>query len=117
VSWYWQSGFSVLIFSRSRAVYKGFKIDWDIDECAEELPKPRKPSRKEITPVWRTILILSIPDKAHIPSITTDNFQAKKVTAAMNRFELLNMDGSDDGSHDDTFQTAAFMPTSIGVEV
>lgn len=61
--------------------YKGTKIDWDVDECAQPyaplLPKPRR----EVS-------------------------QPKKVsTAAANRFQLLNIDDDDDDEIASTFQS------------
>jgi len=68
----------------SRFRYKGTKIDWDVDECAQPYPKqPAKP-RKEAPP----------PKKA--------------TSGPANRFQLLNIDGGDDEELDDlsaTFQS------------
>jgi hypothetical protein len=58
-----------------RSTYKGSKIEWDNDDCAAALEKPI-PARKE-----------NLPTK-------------KKDPPLMNRFQLLNMDGTD-GSEDD----------------
>jgi hypothetical protein len=68
------------MFLRSRAVYKGSKIDWDIDECSDSLPKPKK-IRKELT-------------------------TSKKPSPIVNRFELLDMEGSGDGSLEDGHSTS-----------
>lgn len=73
--------------------YKGSKIDWDDDECAAPLEKPQV-SRRE-------------------------NAQPKKKDAPLiNRFQLLNIDGTEDGSEDEdggiTFQTALSSST-LGV--
>ena len=59
-----------------RSTYKGSKIEWDNDDCAAALEKPI-PARKE-----------NLPTK-------------KKDPPLMNRFQLLNMDGTEDGSEDD----------------
>lgn len=53
--------------------YKGFKIEWDIDECAAPLERPTQ-HRKE-----------NVPPK-------------KKDAPPMNRFHLLNLD---DDEHDE----------------
>ncbi|EOO04426.1 putative rna recognition motif containing protein [Phaeoacremonium minimum UCRPA7] len=61
----------------SRGKYKGLKIDWELDECAQALdrmPVPVKP-RKEI-----------------VPQKKTNNRMA-------NRFHLLNLDNDDDDFH------------------
>lgn len=59
----------------SRAMYKGMKIEWYPDECA--LPLPRQQ--------W-------VPKKENVPQ------PIRKPNAALNRFQLLNMDGTEDGS-------------------
>ena len=62
----------------SRATYKGLKIEWYPDECAQPLPKVQHPPKKES----------SAP-----PS--------KKLYPMVNRFQMLNMDGTEDGSEED----------------
>lgn len=57
--------------------YKGSKIDWDSDECAAPLEQPQNASRKD------------------------EPLPIAKSTTMMNRFQLLNMDVSDDNSLDD----------------
>ena len=57
------------------SVYKGSKIEWASDECAAPLERPQL--RRE-----------NVPPK-------------KKDAPLMNRFQLLNMDGTEDGSQDD----------------
>lgn len=59
----------------SRATYKGMKIEWYPDECALPLPKQQ----------W-------VPRKENIAQ------PAKKPGTPMNRFQMLNMDGTEDGS-------------------
>ena len=59
----------------SRAAYKGMRIEWYPDECAQALPK---------TP--------SIPKKTVKPAGT------KKPPNVLNRFQMLNMDGSAEDS-------------------
>jgi len=67
-----------------RSTYKGSKIEWDNDECAAALEKPI-PARKE-----------NLPTK-------------KKDPPLMNRFQLLNMDGTEDGSEDDEHDPSGIM--------
>ena len=62
----------------SRAAYKGMRIEWYPDECAQPLPRPHISARKEN--------VASSP--------------AKKATAPVNRFQML-MDGTEDGSSED----------------
>lgn len=57
----------------SRKEYKGMKIEWYPDECAQTLPK-----------------IQYIPKKENLAPPP-----AKKADAMMNRFQMLNMDGDD----------------------
>ncbi|KLU89037.1 hypothetical protein MAPG_08015 [Magnaporthiopsis poae ATCC 64411] len=57
----------------SRFKFKGSKIDWDVDECAQPLDRARPPKpRKETPPV------------------------KKPASAIANRFQLLNMDDDED---------------------
>ena len=62
----------------SRAMYKGMRIEWYPDECAQPLPKPLSAAKKE--------------NSAPAPP--------KKANVMMNRFQMLNLDGggTDDGS-------------------
>ena len=62
----------------SRAAYKGMKIEWYPDECAQ--PLPRKPTA---------------PKKECVPQLP------KKPQPMVNRFQMLNMDGTEDGSDED----------------
>ena len=62
----------------SRATYKGMKIDWYPDECALPLPKQQWVPQKESTPQ-----------------------PIKRPNTAVNRFQMLNMDGTEDGSDDE----------------
>lgn len=61
----------------SRATYKGSRIEWSADECSQDLPK---------TPPQ--------PRKANPPA------PAKKANHMINRFHMLNMDGTEDGSEE-----------------
>lgn len=62
----------------SRGTYKGMRIEWYPDECAQPLPKVEYPPRKE------TISLL-----------------AKKLNPIANRFQMLSLGGTEDGSEDD----------------
>lgn len=62
----------------SRATYKGMKIEWYPDECAQPLPKVQHPPKKENGPA-----------------------PPKKLNPMVNRFQMLNMDGTEDGSEED----------------
>ena len=57
----------------SRATYKGMKIEWYPDECSKPLPKMEYAPKKA---------------KQAAP-------QPKKFASAMNRFQMLNMDGTE----------------------
>ncbi|KAK0623263.1 hypothetical protein B0T14DRAFT_515738 [Immersiella caudata] len=62
----------------SRLKYKGTKIEWDVDECAQPYaPVPPKPKREASQP--------------------------KKTPAAANRFQLLNIDDDDEDEITSTF--------------
>ena len=58
----------------SRATYKGMKIEWYPDECSQPLPRAQY-----------------APKKRNVPAL-----QPRKFTSAMNRFQMLNMDGAED---------------------
>ena len=71
------------------STYKGSKIEWDTDECAAPLERPLQ-TRKE-----------NIPPK-------------KKDPPLMNRFQLLNLDGTDDDSEvDDHDASGITLPTAM----
>lgn len=55
-------------------MYKGMRIEWYPDECAQPLPR-----------------IQHAPKKENAPQPT------KKVNPMVNRFQMLNMDGTEDG--------------------
>ena len=59
----------------SRGRYKGLKLEFYADECAQPLPAPQYPNRK-----------------------TEPRMSPKKQDAMVNRFHLLNMDGTENGS-------------------
>ena len=61
------------------SVYKGCKIEWDTDECTAALEKPQQHRRENIPP-------------------------KKKNAPVMNRFQLLDLDGTEDGSQNDDQQ-------------
>ena len=71
----------------SRSAYKGMRIEWYQDECALALPKLHPMSRRENLP------------KA-----------AKKVDTTINRFQMLNMDGTENGSEEEDTETEDEMP-------
>lgn len=61
----------------SRLPYKGMKIEYYPDECAEPLPKIQHiPRERQPTP-------------------------AKKLNPVANRFQMLNLDGAEDSSDDE----------------
>jgi len=62
----------------SRGVYKGSRIECYPDECAQSLPKIQYVSKKETMPQ-----------------------PAKKLNPMVNRFQMLNMDGTENGSEDE----------------
>lgn len=62
----------------SRAVYKGMRIEWYADECAQPLPKMQH-----------------VPKKENVPQ------PIKKVSTTVNRFQMLNLDGTEDGSEEE----------------
>ena len=63
----------------SRAAYKGMRIEWYPDDCNQALPKMQHLPRKE----------------NRVPS------PAKKPNTTVNRFQMLGMDGTEDGSSED----------------
>ncbi len=72
-----------------RRTYKGSKIEWDNDECAATLERPVL-ARME-----------NLPTK-------------KKDAPLMNRFQLLNIDGTEDDSEDDEHGTSGItLPTAM----
>lgn len=85
------------LFSRtcmmSRAVYKGMRIEWYADECAQPLPKMPQPPKKEN---------VAQP--------------MKKVSTTVNRFQMLNLDGTEDGSEEeDEEPLSAYEPMNSGL--
>lgn len=73
----------------SRATYKGSKIEWDSDECAAPLERPLQTRKENISP-------------------------KKKDAPLMNRFQLLNLDGTDDDSEvDDHDASGITLPTAM----
>ena len=62
----------------SRVTYKGMKIEWYPDECSQPLPKVQYASKN-----WKNENLAPQP---------------KKNGSSMNRFQMLNLDGSDDDS-------------------
>ena len=62
----------------SRATYKGMKIEWYADECSKPLPQMQYAPKKA---------------KQAAP-------QPKNLASAMNRFQMLNMDGTENESEE-----------------
>ena len=78
----------------SRGAYKSMKIEWFPDECAQPLPKTMPTPHKQT------------------PQPTT-----KKNNPMANRFEMLNIDGTEDGSlsdNDDKDQLTGFTSFNRG---
>ncbi|PGH16652.1 hypothetical protein AJ80_05154 [Polytolypa hystricis UAMH7299] len=73
----------------SRLAYKGMKIEYYPDECAEPLPRAQPPRKKKISP------------------------PAKRLDSTINRFQMLNMDGTDDGSDDDELANGTALVDTI----
>ncbi|KAL8400241.1 hypothetical protein RB594_000575 [Gaeumannomyces avenae] len=73
----------------SRFKFKGSKIDWDVDECAQPLDRARPPKPRKETP----------PAK-------------KPASAITNRFHLLNMDDDED---DDAAPSFAQAKGAVGI--
>ena len=63
----------------SRAMYKGMRIEWYPDECAQPLLKAPY-----------------LPKKENLQRLV------KKSNPITNRFQMLNMDGTEDGTEDDS---------------
>lgn len=62
----------------SRGAYKGCRIEWLPDPCAQPLPKPQfTPKKENLTP------------------------PVKKPGTMVNRFQMLNIDGTEDGSDEE----------------
>lgn len=70
-----------LRFNRGTRRYKGKKINYDVDECAQPYPQPAPRLRKETAP----------PKKAF--------------AAVHNRFQLLNLDDGEEDEIAATFQS------------
>ena len=81
----------------SRFTYKGMRIEWFPDDCSSPLPKP---------PVT--------PKRENVPT------PAKKPSTGTNRFQMLNIDGTEDGSSDDDSVKAAeenVLPTFAAMRI
>jgi hypothetical protein len=76
---------------RSRLKFKGMLIDWYPDECGRPLPQ-----------------ITHIPKKENVQL-------AKKLNPMANRFQLLNLDGTENGSDDGEEALTQTNLTSIGL--
>jgi hypothetical protein len=62
----------------SRGAYKGSRIEWYADECAQPLPKIQ-----------------------YVPKREPVSAPVKKTNTMVNRFQMLNIDGTETGSEDD----------------
>ena len=71
----------------SRASYKGMRIEFYSDECAQPLPSHQVLVRKEAT-----------------------KSQIKKPSPTINRFQMLNIDGTEDESSEEDDETDTFPP-------
>lgn len=69
----------------SRGTYKGMRIEWYPDECAQPLPKTQ-----------------------YIPKKENASLPATKLNPMVNRFQMLNMDGSEDGLESDEDELTGF---------
>lgn len=74
----------------SRAMYKGMRIEWYPDECAQPLLKAPFLPRKET------------PQKS-----------GKKSNPISNRFQMLNMDGTEDGTDEASDEDAVDVPAGL----
>ena len=74
----------------SRAMYKGMRIEWYPDECAQ--------------PVLKTPYL---PRKENMQRST------KKSNAITNRFQMLNMDGTEDGTDDASDEETVDIPAEL----
>ena len=75
----------------SRGTYKGMRIEWYPDECAQPLPKIQYAPKKE---------------NGLLP--------ARKLNPMVNRFQMLNMDGSEDGLESDEDELTSFPTAQTG---
>ena len=73
----------------SRVTYKGMKIEWFPDECAQPLPEMEYAPKKDLAPQ-----------------------QPKTFTSAMNRFQMLDMD-TEDGSEETDEEPAVLSDLSF----
>ena len=78
----------------SRATYKGMRIEWYPDECAQPLPKVQIAPKKE-----------------------TVQQPPEKPQPSMNRFQMLNMDGTEDGSEEDEEDGPAVIAGISGLSI
>lgn len=74
----------------SRAMYKGMRIEWYPDECAQPLLKAPFLPRKE-----------------------TIQRSGKKSNPISNRFQMLNMDGTEDGTDEASDEDTVDVPTGL----
>ncbi len=77
---------------RSRLKFKGMIINWYQDECARPLPQI-----------------------AYVPKKENTAQPVKKLNPMANRFQLLNIDGTEDGSEEGEEDVTQTSYTSIGL--
>ena len=75
----------------SRGTYKGMRIEWYPDECAQPLPNIQ-----------------------HVPKKENGILPARKLNPMVNRFQMLNMDGSEDGLESDEDKLTSFPTVQTG---
>ena len=79
----------------SRLAYKGNKIEWFPDECSSPLPKQPPPKKESAAQ------------------------QVRKVNTPSNRFQMLNMDGTEDNSDGDSAESEneTMLPAFSGMKI
>lgn len=75
----------------SRAIYKGMRIEWYPDECAQPLPRMQ-----------------------YLPKKESATQPTKKVNPMVNRFQMLNMDGTENGDEDSSDEESTDGPSELG---
>jgi hypothetical protein len=79
--------------------YKGSKIEWDVDECQQPLPVPRK-----------------APPKFKPSPLSKPSPPSTRLTGAANRYAMLRLDDSDNEIDDKIDSSSDFAaPSSVRV--
>lgn len=91
--------------------YKGSKIEWDADECAQPIEKPFAAPRQQ--PPRGASLQLSRP------SAPQQRRSAAAAAAVVNRFQLLNLDpdGDEDKNEDSSSSSSTEDGEAVGRDV